>query len=127
MLIRLLRRLVRRDDPHGDGETRRLPPHDNPNHDLAREALQQAVAFLQAGRLEPAETLLQKALGLEHDLAEAHFRMGELHERRGEHEDAADCHELASIPVVFRRITLWPRCASLKGAMTWLRSITRKS
>ena len=94
MLIRLLRRLLRGGAPDGGGETSRLPPQVAPERARAREALRQAVGFLQAGRLEPAETLLREALDLEHDLAEAHFRLGELHERRGELEDAADCHKL---------------------------------
>ena len=95
MLIRLLRRLLRRSVPHESGERQRPTPLDTSQRDRAREALQQAVIFLQAGQLEPAEALLQHAIDLEHELAEAHFRMGELHERRGEHEDAADCYELA--------------------------------
>lgn len=33
--------------------------------------------------------------GAEHDLAEAHFRQGTIHERRGELDDAADCFRLA--------------------------------
>jgi len=95
MLIRLLRRLLRGGAPDRRGEAPRLPPHAAPERARAREALRQAVGFLQAGRFDPAETLLREAIDLEHDLPEAHFRMGELHERRGELEDAADCHELA--------------------------------
>jgi tetratricopeptide (TPR) repeat protein len=94
MLIRLLRRLMRGGAPDG-GAAARPPPQAAPERDRAREALRQAVGLLQAGRLEAAETLLREALDLVHDLAEAHFRMGELHERRGELDDAADCHELA--------------------------------
>ncbi|UCF77232.1 MAG: tetratricopeptide repeat protein [Betaproteobacteria bacterium] len=95
MLIRLIRQLLRRGAAHESRQTQPLPPSDRSGRDRAREALHQAVALLRVGRLEPAETLLQEALGLEHDLAEAHFQMGVLHERRGELEDAADSHELA--------------------------------
>lgn len=95
MLIRLLRRLLRGGTSSEHGVAVRPVPHAGAQNDRAHEALQQASELLQAGQLDPAEALLREALDLQHDLAEAHFRMGELHERRAEREDAADCHALA--------------------------------
>jgi Tfp pilus assembly protein PilF len=39
--------------------------------------------------------LLNEAIDLQHDLADAHFQLGKLREQRGQRADAADCHEMA--------------------------------
>lgn len=96
MLIRFIRRLMQ----NGAGHTRSRGAA-QPSAQLgaarerARDTLREALESLQAGRLDAGEVLLRKAIDLEHDLVEAHFRLGELHEKRGELEDAADCHALA--------------------------------
>lgn len=95
MLIRLFRRLLQPDGSAARKEALRPSPRTGSGRERAQEALRQAMALLQAGQLEGAEKLLGEALDRAHDLAEAHFQMGELHGRRGEVEDAADCYELA--------------------------------
>ena len=95
MLIRLLRRLLRSDSAAVRSEALQPAPRTGPERERAQELLRQATALLQSGQLAAAEKLLGEALDRVHDLAEAHFQMGELHGRRGEPEDAADCYELA--------------------------------
>ena len=95
MLIRLFRRLLRPGNAAAHGEALRPTPSTGPERERAQEALRQAMRLLQAGQPAAAEKFLREALDRAHDLAEAHFQMGELHGRRGELEDAADCYELA--------------------------------
>ena len=95
MLIRLLRRLLQTENTTTGSEAVRTALPAGPEREGAEEALRQAARLLQAGQVAAAEKLLREALDQAHDLAEAHFQMGELHGRRGELEDAADCYELA--------------------------------
>ena len=96
MVIRFLRRLMGSRPARNENlEAAKTSPQSGPDHRRAREALQQALTLLEAGRPDAAETFLRQALDLEHDLAEAHYRLGVVHEKRGELEDAADCYALA--------------------------------
>jgi tetratricopeptide (TPR) repeat protein len=96
MLTRLLRWLVKggadRDEP---GEEMRGAVDEGADPARASAACREAVALLERGQINAAEKLLREAIEFKHDLAEAHFRLGKIHEQRGELEDAADCHELA--------------------------------
>jgi tetratricopeptide (TPR) repeat protein len=62
----------------------------------AGQALQEGIQHYRDGRLEAAVLALERAIGCQHDLAEAHYFLGLVHRKRGSHEDAADCLLLAT-------------------------------
>jgi len=96
VLTRLLRWLVHGAGAPGDRRpTAAAAAAARETDERASAACGEAVALMERGQFEAAEALLREAIELKHDLAEAHFRLGSIHERRGEHEDAADCYELA--------------------------------
>lgn len=96
MLTRLLRWLVNDGAAPRDGHATTASAVAGEASDArALAACREAVALLERRQFDAAEALLREAVDLKHDLAEAHFRLGKIHEQRGELEDAADCHELA--------------------------------
>lgn len=96
MLTRLLRWLVQGGAAPRDRHATSAPAvAGEASGARALAALRDAVALVERGQFDAAATLLREAIELKHDLAEAHFRLGKIHEQRGELEDAADCHELA--------------------------------
>ncbi|MBM3358607.1 MAG: tetratricopeptide repeat protein [Betaproteobacteria bacterium] len=72
-----------------------LPVEASGDAGRADAACREADALIEHGRLDEAESRLREAIALRHDFAEAHGRLGAIHEQRGELEDAADCYQLA--------------------------------
>jgi len=50
------------------------------------------VAYLDKGELDKAMSALQRALTLRREYASAHFHLGQLYDKLGEHEQARDCY-----------------------------------
>ena len=63
---------------------------------MACELYRKAVHFLAQGNAAIAESLLQQALAMRNDLAEAHLELGRIYHVRGELDDASDCYVLAA-------------------------------
>ncbi len=96
MLMRLLRWMMNRRNASRDEHATAVPARDTREIDeRAAASCREAVMLVEGGQFEAAEARLREAIKLQHDVAEAHFRLGQIHESRGEHEDAADCYELA--------------------------------
>lgn len=60
------------------------------------ELCQNAIQCCERGELDAAVRLLQEAIKLRHDFAEAHFVLGQIYQRRGQLDDASDCYMLAT-------------------------------
>ena len=96
MLKRLIRHLIHGATTGGRplGGVRPAPQTAGPP-ERAHRAFNDAMGRIERGQLDAAEKLLNEALDLDHSFAEAHFRLGWIHGRRGATEDAADCYNLA--------------------------------
>ena len=71
----------------------RLHPADGARHlDLCQNAIQ----CFERGELDAAIRMLQEAIVLKHDFAEAHFVLAQIYQRRRQLDDAADCYVLAA-------------------------------
>jgi tetratricopeptide (TPR) repeat protein len=95
MLTRLIKLLVRGGAAQGKQGVEVRPAANKADHGRAAAACREAATLIERGHFDAAEKRLREAIDLQHDLAQAHFQLGALHERRGELEDAADCHQLA--------------------------------
>ncbi len=62
----------------------------------ALELYQNAIQCCERGEPDAAVRLLQQAIRLQHDFAEAHFLLGNIYHRRGRLDDASDCYVLAT-------------------------------
>lgn len=70
-----------------------LHPADGARHvELCRNAIQ----CCERGDFDAAVRMLQEAIALKYDFADAHFVLGQIYQRRGQLDDASDCYVLAT-------------------------------
>ena len=125
----MLKSLLRLLAAGADRKRQTEDPREEPGAELAMAACREAVAYLEKGQFEMAETRLRAAIGSKHDLAEAHFLQGTIHERRDELDDAADCFRLAVHfdprlkPAHFALASLFKKCGRLAEAAEQYRRV----